>query len=169
MSTEAIQKLIQSTVDKKTAEFGKTIAALKKENSDLKKANMTAEEIQKAEREEFENQKAEVALQKRQIFAHRAVATAGYGDNADAVVDIVLGDTDEKTEERLKNFKSLVDKLVAETVDKTFKANGRVPNGAGQNGATDSRKENSIAEQLGKTRAEQQKKANDVLSHYLGG
>lgn len=170
LSSEDIQKMIQSTVDQKTADLGKTIAALKKENADLKKANMTAEELQKAEKEEFEKQKAEVELQKRQIFAHKAVATAGYGDNAEAVVDIVLGDTDEKTTERLQNFKSLVDKLVSETVEKTFKANGRVPNGAGNGGAdTKETKENELAKELGKKAAETAKQSNDILKHYYGG
>ena len=170
LSSEDIQKMIQSTVDSRTAELGKTIADLKRENADLKKKNMTAEELQKAEKEEFAKQKAEVELQKRQIFAHKAVATAGYGDNAEAVVDIVLGDTDEKTTERLQNFKSLVDKIVAETVEKTFKANGRVPNGAGNGGAdTKENKETEFAKELGKKAAETAKQSNDILKHYYGG
>ena len=169
LSSEAIQKMIQSTVDSKTAELGKTIATLKKENEQLKKANMTAEEIQKADKEEFERQKAEVELQKRQIFAHRAVANAGYGDNAEAVVDIILGETDEKTTERLTNFKALVDKLVSDTVKQTFKDNGRVPNGGGKSGEEATKKDTSIAEQLGKQKAEQAKNSNDILKHYYGG
>ena len=52
------------------------------------------EQIAQADKEEFEKQKAEVELGKRQIHAHRVVAAAGYGENAEAVVDIVLGDTD---------------------------------------------------------------------------
>lgn len=168
LSSEEIQKMIQSTVDTRTAELGKTIADLKKENLELKKKNMTAEEIQKADKEEFEKQKAEVELQKRQIYAHRIVANAGYGDNAEAVVDIILGDTDDKTKERLDNFKSLVDKLVAETVQKTFKANGRLPNGGNANG-DDTKKETNIAAELGKKKAETQKQSNDILKHYYGG
>ena len=168
LSSEAIQKMIQSTVDKKTAELGKTIATLKQENETLKKANMTAEEIQKADKEEFERQKAEVELQKRQIYAHRAVATAGYGDNAEAVVDIVLGDTDEKTDERLKNFKSLIDKIVADKVQQTFKENGRNPNGGG-NGSSEENKDTSIAEKIGKNKAETAKKSNEILNYYYGG
>ena len=170
LSSEEIQKMIQSAVDKQSASLGKTISDLKKENAELKKQNMTAEQIQQADKEEFERQKAEVELGKRQIYAHRVAAAAGYGDNADAVVDIILGDTDEKTDERLKNFKAIIDKLVGETVKKTFKENGRVPNG-GNAGGEDKEKDtkSAFAAELGKKKAEQQKQSNDILKHYYGG
>ena len=168
LSSEEIKRLIQSTVDTKTAELGKTIATLKKENETLKRANMTAEEIKKADKEEFERQKAEVELQKRQLHAHRIVASAGYGDNADAVVDMVLGESDEATSERLNNFKALVDKIVAETVKKTFKENGRTPNGGNSNSG-EAKNENTFAAELGKKKADMAKQANAVLNHYYGG
>lgn len=168
LSAEDIQKLIQKTVDQRTADYGKKIATLQEENKTLKKANMTAEEIQKAEREEFEKQKAEVELGKRQLHAHRVVAGAGYGDNADEVVEMVLGDSDERTDERLKNFKALVDKLVADTVKKTFETNGRTPNSGNSNGGNE-KKENGFAAELGKKQAETLKQSNDILKHYYGG
>lgn len=168
LSSESIQKMIQSTVDSRTAELGKTIAELKKENETLKRANMTAEQIQKADKEEFEKQKAEVELGKRQIHAHRVVASAGYGDNADAVVDIILGDTDEKTDERLNNFKSIIDKIVSEKVQKTFEQNGRNPNG-GSTSSNEEKSDTSIAEKIGKRAAETAKKSNEILNYYYGG
>lgn len=168
LSSESIQKMIQSTVDSRTAELGKTIAELKKENETLKRANMTAEQIQKADKEEFEKQKAEVELGKRQIHAHRVVASAGYGDNADAVVDIILGDTDEKTDERLNNFKSIIDKIVSEKVQKTFEQNGRNPNG-GSTSSSEEKSDTSIAEKIGKRAAETAKKSNEILNYYYGG
>ena len=113
-----------------------------------------------AEREKALNQ------QKNLIYAQQAVTKAGFGDDLSAVVDFVMGDSEEKTDERVKNFKTLVDKIVAAQVDKTFKANGRTPNGAG-NG--DGKSENSIAEKLGKAKAEQTKKSNDILNHYYTG
>lgn len=167
LSSEEIKKIIQQTVDKQTAHFGKKISELTKENETLKRANMTAEQIAQADKEEFERQKAEVEKQKREIHAHRAVAAAGYGTDADAVVDIVLGDTDEKTDERLKNFKALVDKMVAAQVKATFKANGREPNGA--NTAAETKPENSVAQKLGEARAAREKQSNDILNHYIGG
>ena len=169
LSSEAIQKMIQSTVDSKTAELGKTIATLKKENETLKKANMTAEQLAQADKEEFERQKAEVEFGKRQLHAHKVVAAAGYGDNAEAVVDIILGDTDEATDKRLTDFKSLVDKIVADTVKQTFKDNGRVPNGGNNSGAETKENKNDFAAQLGKRAAERTKQSNEILNHYYGG
>lgn len=167
LSSEAIQKMIQSTVDNRTAELGKTIAALKKENEQLKKANMTAEEIQKAEREEFETQKAEVEQQKREIFAHRAVAKAGYdGDSVQDIVDIVLSDTDDKTSEKLQKFTAIIDKITSKKVDKLYETNGRDPKASHTN---DGKETMNIAEKLGKQTAETNKQAQSVLQHYLGG
>lgn len=167
LSSEAIQKMIQSTVDNRTAELGKTIATLKKENEQLKKANMTAEEIQKAEREEFENQKAEVEFQKREIFAHRAVAKAGYdGDSVQDIVDIVLSDTDDKTSEKLQKFTAIIDKITSKKVDKLYETNGRDPKASHTN---DGKETMNIAEKLGKQTAETNKQAQSVLQHYLGG
>ena len=167
LSSEDIKKIIQQTVDKRTADLGKKISDLTKENETLKRANMTAEQIAQADKEEFEKQKAEVEKQKREIHAHRAVAAAGYGTDADAVVDIILGDTDDKTDERLNNFKALVDKMVAAQVQATFKANGREPNGA--TAATETKPENSVAQKLGEARAAREKQSNDILNHYIGG
>ena len=167
LSSEDIKKIIQQTVDKRTADLGKKISDLTKENETLKRANMTAEQIAQADKEEFEKQKAEVEKQKREIHAHKAVAAAGYGTDADAVVGIVLGDTDEATDKRLNDFKALVDKLVAAKVQETFKANGRTPNGAQT--ATDTKTENTIAQKLGEARAAKTKQSNDILNHYIGG
>lgn len=166
LTKEDIQKLIQSAVDTQTAKYGKTIAEQKKEIETLKKANMTAEEIQKADKEEFERQKAEVELGKRQIHAHRVVAAAGYGDNAEAVVNLVLGGTDEDTDKRLSDFKALVDKIVQEKVNKTFKENGRNPNGGSTGGSEENKNENNIAAELGKKAAAQREKSNEILKQY---
>lgn len=167
MTSEEIKRLIQQSVDTRTADLGKKISELRRENETLKKANMTAEQIAQAEKEEFERQKSEVEKQRREIHAHRVVAAAGFGTDADAVVDIVLGDTDERTDERLKNFKALVDRLVAARVSETFKNNGRVPNGSQT--TTETKPEMSIAERLGKAKAEQAKQSNTILEHYIGG
>ena len=166
LTPEAIQKMIQSAVDARTADLGKTIATLKKDNAELKKANMTAEEIQKAEREAFEAQKAEVEFQKREIFAHKAVAKAGYvGDDVQAVVDIVLGNSDEETSDKLQKLTAIIDKVAAKKVDSLYAANGRDPKAAH---STDTETVN-IAEKLGAQAAEADKQAQSVLKHYLGG
>lgn len=168
LSSEDIQKMIQSTVDSRTAELGKTISTLKKENEQLKKANMSAEERQKAERDEFEAQKAELEHQKREMFAHKLVAKAGFdGDDVQDIVDIVLSGTDDDTSDKLTKFTALVDKIAAKKVDKLYADNGRDPKAS--HTTTDTEKTVNIAEKLGKQTAEANKQAQDVLNHYLGG
>ena len=166
LSSEEIRRLIQKTVDSRTADFGKKISELQRENANLKKANMTAEELQKAEREEFERSKAEVELAKRQIYAQGIVCEAGFGNDVAEVVNLVIGKTDDETSEKLTAFKGLVDKIVAKQVEATFKSNGRIPNGGN---SAEEKKTGGIAEKIGKERAEQAKRSDEVMKFYLGG
>ena len=168
---ERISKLVQSQVDRLMAEERKKNAELQKKVDKMTKEKLSDEEIKKLEFEEKEKTLAErektLNQQKNLIYAQQAVTKAGFGDDLSAVVDFVMGDSEEKTDERVKNFKTLVDKIVAAQVDKTFKANGRTPNGAGN--AQETKSDNSIAEKLGKAKAEQTKKSNDILNHYYTG
>ena len=168
---DRIAKLVQSQVDRLMAEERKKSAELQKKVDKLTKEKMSAEEIKKLEDEEREKTLAEreAALTQKTnlIYAQQAVTKAGFGDDLEAVVDFVMGDSEEKTNERVTAFKALVDKIVAAQVDKTFKQNGREPNGAGS--GQGNKDENSIAEKLGKARAAQTKQSNDILNHYIGG
>lgn len=174
LSAEEIKKLIQSSTDRATADLGKQIAALKKENADLKKKNMTAEEVKKLEDEEREKTLAarEKDLQDREnrLFAIKAIKEIGLDDGSEramSIVDFVLADKQEDITERVKTFHALVQSIVSAQVDAKFKSIGRTPNGATQ--STETKKETSVAETLGKRRAEQAKQSNDVLNMYLGG
>lgn len=175
LNTEAIEKLIQSRVDKSNAELGKKIAALQKENDKLKKENMSAEEVKQFEISEREKTLAakEKDLQDREnrLFAIKAIKEIGLDDGSErslSLVDFVMADEQDKITERVKAFNDLVQGFVSAKVDEKFKAIGRTPNGAAAQN-TDTKKDGSIAETLGKRRAEQAKKSNDVLNLYLGG
>ena len=169
---DRIAKLVQSQVDRLMADERKKNAELQKKVDKLTKEKMSAEEIKKLEDEEREKALAErekaLTQKTNLIYAQQAVTKAGFGDDLEAVVDFVMGDSEEKTNERVNAFKTLVDKIVAAQVDKTFKQNGRTPQG-GAGGGQDGKSDNSIAEKLGKARAEQTKQSNDILNHYYGG
>lgn len=174
LTTEAVEKLIQSRVDKITAELGKKNSSLQKELDKMKKEKLTDEEIRNLELADKEKEltEKEQALLEREnrLFAIKAMTEIGLNDGSDTsleIVDFVMAENEETITERVKTFKALVDKLVSARVDQTFKANGRVPNSGNQK--ADGEQDTSIAEKLGKTRAEQQKQSNDVLKHYLGG
>lgn len=175
LSTEAIEKLIQSRVDKANANLGKEIAALRKENEKLKKDSMTAEEVKQYEISEREKTLAakekDLLDRENRLFAIKAIKEIGLDDGSErslALVDFVMADEQDKITERVKAFNALVQGFVSAKVDEKFKAIGRTPNGAAAQN-TDTKKETSIAESLGKRRAEQAKKSNDVLNMYLGG
>lgn len=170
MTAEEINKLIQSGIDKHTSELGKTIAALKKENESLKKEKMTADELK--EYEISERQKAlderdkQLTEQSNRLYAIKEANAAGLDLGKDLErLELVMGDSEEIIKAKVKAVKAMIDTLVAEKVAQTFKTNGREPNG----GKTTTENKGNIAERLGKARAEQQKKSNDVLNHYLGG
>lgn len=168
ITTEMIDRLVQSRVDKATSDLGKTIAELKKENKTLKAASMTAEELQKQEQADFQKERAAFEMEKRQHFALKAVSNAGYSKRAENIASIVLGETNEATENNLKAFTEVVQEAVREEIEKKFKSMGRNPNGTNLPNGRDSQEE-SIAERLGKRQAEQMKKSNDILKSYLGG
>lgn len=175
LNTEAIEKLIQSRVDKSNAELGKKIAALQKENEKLKKDSMTAEEVKQFEISEREKTLAakekDLLDRENRLFAIKAIKEIGLDDGSErslSLVDFVMADEQDKITERVKAFNELVQGFVSAKVDEKFKAIGRTPNGAAAQN-TETKKETSIAETLGKRRAEQAKKSNDVLNMYLGG
>lgn len=171
---ERIAKLVQSQVDRAMAAERKKNADLQKKLDRVTKEKMTDEELKKAEMDdkvkELANKEKELADRENRLFAIKAIKEAGLDDGSDnslELVDFVMCAEEEDTTNRVSAFKSLLDKMVAAQVDKTFKANGRTPNGAGS--ASEEKKDNSIAERLGKIRAEQAEKSNNVLKHYLGG
>ena len=174
LTTEAIEKLIQSRVDKSNAELGKTIAQLKKENEKLRKDSLSAEEIKNLEISEKEKELAErektIADRENRLFAIKAIKEIGLddgGENSLKLVDFVIADEEEKITENVKAFNELVQAIVSARVDSKFKELGRTPNGAKPTGAEG--QQVSVAEKLGKQRAEQEKKSNDILNMYLGG
>ncbi len=174
-NTVDIEKLVQARADKLTAESGKKIAALQKELENLKKANMTAEEVKKLEMSQKEEELAErekmILDKENRLTAIKAIKAAGLDDGSDMsleLVDFVIADTEDAINNKVKAFGNLVKKFVKSEVDKTFKQNGRSPN-AGATGTDDGKGNNSLADRLGKERAERQKKSNDVLNFYTGG
>lgn len=175
LTTEAIEKLIQSRVDKSNAELGKKIANLQKENEKLKKENMSVEEVKQFEISEREKTLAakekDLLDRENRLFAIKAIKEIGLDDGSErslSLVDFVMAEEQETITERVKAFNELVQGFVSAKVDEKFKAIGRTPNGAAAQN-TETKKESSIAEALGKRRAEQAKKSNDVLNMYLGG
>lgn len=174
LTTEAIERLLQSKIDKATADLGKTIATLKKENEKLKKDSMTAEEVKQYEMSEKEKTLAakekDLLDRENRLFAIKAIKEIGLDDGSQrslSLVDFVMADEQDKITERVKAFNDLVQGFVSAKVDEKFKAIGRTPNGAPQ--GADKKEDTSIAEKLGKKRAEQSKASNDVLNLYLGG
>jgi hypothetical protein len=175
--SEKLDKIIQARVDRAMADERKKSAELQKKLEKMKKEKMSDEELKQLEIEEREQAIAEkekaITEKENRLFAIKAIKEAGLDDGSDKVLDLVdfvisgTDDTEETIQTKVKSFSDLVKKMVASEVDKTFKANGRIPNGAQVSG--DKKDTSNIAVKLGKERAEQNKKANDVLSYYTGG
>ncbi len=174
LNTEAIEKLVQSRVDKITAELGKKNATLQKELDKVKREKLSDDEVRSLEMADREKAllEKEQALTEREnrLYAIKAIKEAGLDDGSQQsldLVDFVLGADEDTINGRVKAFKNLVDKFVAAKVDQTFKATGRNPNSGGK--ASDAQPETSIAVSLGKQAAERTKQSNDILKHYYGG
>lgn len=176
-NTPDLDKLAQARADKLTAEISKKNAALQKELDNLKKEKMTAEELKQLEMSEKEKTLAEheKALKDKEnrLLAIKSIKAAGLDDGSDKaleLVDFVITDDEESINNRVKAFGDLVKRFVEDKVNNTFKDNGRNPNGGNSNGnAENGNKSNSVAESLGKARAEKQKQSNEILKYYGGG
>lgn len=173
-TAEAIEKLVQAKVDRITADLGKKNSDLQKEINKLKKEKLSDEELKQleiAEKEQAMKDKEKALLEREnKLIAINAIKEAGLDDGSTealALVDFVIADNEENIKARAASLKSLIDKRVAAEVAKTFKQNGRTPNGGTQKNG-ESNKDTSLAEKLGKARAAQNKTANDVLKYYTG-
>ena len=172
---EATRRFIQSEVDRLMADERKNSATLKKENEKLKKEKMTADELKKYEDEQkakqLEDREKAITDRENRYYALNAVLKADIGVDsaiAEEVVSLVLGSNSDEIDGRIATLTKVVNKLSANKVDSTFKANGRTPKGASGNGE-ETKKTESVAEKLGKQTAETNKQASSVLNSYLGG
>lgn len=175
LTTEAIEKLIQSRVDKITADFGKKNSTLQKELDKMKREKLSEEEVRNLEianKEKALAEKEQALLEREnKLYAIKAMKEIGLDDGSQQsleLLDFVMGDNEKTIKERVKTFKSLVDRFVTAKVEQTFKANGRVPNGGTSSNGGEKAK-NNIAAELGKRAAKTAKKSNEILNYYYGG
>ncbi len=170
---ERIEKLVQSRLDKALANERKENASLKKKLDKLSKEKLSEDEVKQLEISDREAaiqaKEKEIAEKENRLTAIKAIKSAGLDDGGDLALEladlvVVENDTAETIEARIKTIGALVKKMTAAEVEKTFKTNGRTPNGAPKGSKTE-----NIASKLGKQRAEQVKKSNNILKLYTGG
>lgn len=167
-----IEKLIQKAVDRATNKLGNENKNLRNQLETLKR-----EKLSDAERKQLEladkaadiaDREAKLKDEQNRWFAMKAIKDIGLDDgstNALELVEFVMADNEDVITARIKTFDALVKKFVSAEVSRTFKANGRNPEKGG-NGESNS---NSVAVNLGKTAADRNAAAKNVLTHYLGG
>ena len=177
LTAEAIEKIVQSRVDKITAQLGKEKAEAVAELEKMKKDKMSADELQKyelkKEKDALAAREKEITDKGNRITAINELTKAELYDGsetANTLLNMIVTGVKDESEiiANVKAFKSVVDKLVAAQVDKTFKANGRIPNG-GDKTEAGTNKNLSIAEKLGKEAAANAEKSNKILNYYYGG
>lgn len=170
-----LEELIQKAVDRATNKLGNENKKLRGQIDELKKANLSAEELKQLE---FKEKEAEIAEREKalhdrenRLLAIKAIKEAGLDDGSNAsldLIDFVMGEDEEAIKGRVKVFEALVKRFVQAQVDTIFKSNGRTP-GVGNTAATESNNKNSVAVQLGKDAAKVNDAARATLDHYLGG
>lgn len=168
-----VEKMIQRAVDRATNKLGNENKNLRKQIENLRKQNLTAEQLREVELQDREadvaDRDAKLREKENRFFAITAIREAGLDDgsrHALDLVDFVMADNEDAITTKVKVFSDLVNKFVTAKVNQTFKDKGRNPENGGN-------KENNayttIAETLGKTVADRNAAANKVLEHYLGG
>lgn len=173
--TPDFESLIQRAVDRATQKLGTENKKLRGQIDELKKANLSNEELKQLEIKEKEKEIAERerALQEKEnrLVAIKAIKEIGLDDGSDAslaLVDFVMADDEETIKARVKAFNELVRRFVKSEVDKTFRSNGRdVGKGSAQ--AASGTTSDSVAVRLGQNAANANKAAQSTLDYYLGG
>ena len=174
MTDEALEKIIQSRVDKITAQLGKEKAEAVAALEQMKKDKMSADELAKYELEQekkaIAEQKKELTDKANRLFAVNELTRVELydgGETGTALLDMVVSGAKDEAEitASVKAVKAVIDKLVSAQVQQTFKDNGRVPNGGGKEPDGEN-KENGLAAKLGKEAAERAKSSNEILNHY---
>ena len=167
------ERLLQARLDKAMAEERKKNVNLTKELEKMKREKMTADELKKYDDEKRANDLAErektIAEKENRYYAITALKKAGLDDGSETVLelaDLVMGADSDETDTRIATLNKLVTKVVDSKVNERFKSFGRVPN-SGNSSGSEGKEKNTLAEKLGKQRAEQNKKSNDILKHYI--
>lgn len=173
IDNERLEKLIQSRVDRLLADERKKNVGLQKQLEKLTKEKLSDDELKQLEITEKEKAIAErekaILDRENRWHAMKAIKEIGLDDGSEKaleLIDFVMAEDAKAINEKVKKFNEFVRYFAKSDLEKTYKINGRIPNGANQKSAEN---KTSIAEKLGKSRAEQQKKSNDILQHYLGG
>lgn len=172
-SSPTLEQLIQSAVDRATNKLGNENKKLRSQLDELVKQKMTDEERieleRQQEREQFEQEKAQFLEEKNKLFAVNALAKAELNietDKLPSLIALVMGKDETAISENVRNLSDIVKTLVASKVEETFKNNGRSPSGSGNEGQKDNDKGSTIAERLGKERAEQEKRSREILDKF---
>ncbi len=167
------ERLLQARFDKAMAEERKKNAGLMKELEKMKREKMTADELKKYDDEKRTNELAErektIAEKENRYYAITALKKAGLDDGSETVLElaeIVMGNNTDETDTKIATLDKLITKMVDSKVNERFKSFGRVPGGSGTSEG-DGKDKNILAEKLGKQRAEQNKKSNNILKHYI--
>lgn len=170
---DSFERLLQARLDKAMAEERKKNANLTKELEKMKREKMNADELKKYDDEKRANDLAErektIAEKENRYYAITALKKAGLDDGSETVLelaDLVMGADTDETDTRIATLNKLVTKVVDSKVNERFKSYGRVPNGGNSSGS-EGKEKNTLAEKLGKQRAEQNRKSNDILKHYM--
>ena len=175
-SSTDIESMIQRAVDRATNKLGNENKKLRADLEAERKKNLSASELKQLELQEKEDAIAEreraLTDKENRLIAIKAIKEVGLDDGSDAslaIVDFVMAENEEAIRERVKAFDALVKRIVKAQVDGVFKSNGRTP-GVGSDSASNAGGQNdSIAARMGRSTANNNKAAQTVLNHYIGG
>lgn len=128
------ESLIQQAVKKATLELENNNKRLEEQLKKMRKEKLTDEERKQFELAEKERQleERERALKENEnkLYAVKALKKAGLDDgNEDSfeIIDFIIGNDEKDTDNRIKIFKSLLDRKVKNEVEKIFREKGREP------------------------------------------
>lgn len=131
LTLEEVQKMIQSETDKIRTDYSKKLKDKDRELEDLQKSKMTEEEKAKFELEKLQNDlsEKEKAIQLRELTI-KTVDLLKENDIPLEFRNFLIGQDEESTAEKVRQFKELWSSEIQKSVEERFKTSGRTPHQA---------------------------------------
>lgn len=139
-----IAAAVKRAVDSVANRLGNQNKKLKEDLEKERKKNLSAEELKQLElqekEEELARQQVEIQTEKNRMYAIKALKKAELDDGSEDTLDLVefvLGEDETAIDLKIKALQKFAQRIIKNTTDGIYKANGRTPGKGSAGGGSD--------------------------------
>ena len=139
-----LEKMIQAAVDRATNKLGNENKKLTGDLDKERKKNLSADELKQIELQEKETELAQKEQQikekENRMYAIKSIKKAELDDGSEDALDLVefvLGEDETAIDLKVKALQKFAQRVIKNTTDGIYKANGRIPGKGNAGGGQD--------------------------------